>query len=72
MTISLEIVIAIGSICWTTGLFVGLLTSRFVSRKDCAEAKDQLWKRVDALQDAMTGGPYTFSVRLIPNVGNET
>lgn len=66
MQIEISVVIAIASVAWSIGLFIGLLTSKFISKKQCDEHRTQLWDRVDAIQDAMTGGPYNFEVRLMP------
>ena len=63
MTISVEIVITISTIAWSAGLFVGMFTSKFVGKKQCAIDMDKVWNRMDAIQDCMTGGKITFELR---------
>jgi hypothetical protein len=66
MTVSIEIVISLMSVAFSGGLFVGMLTVRFITRKECEKNRETAWKRIDAIQDCMTGGRYQFQVTLIP------
>lgn len=57
-------VIALIVIAWTAGLFVGMFTARFTSKKQCDLHRAELWKNLDALQSAMMGKPITFKLTL--------
>lgn len=63
--ISLPVVITLTSIAWSAGVAVGLFASKFVSKKECKSTRDQIWSRVDKIQDAMTGKPIRFELRMV-------
>jgi len=66
MQVELGIVIAIASMAFSAGIAVGMFSLRFVARSECARTRETVWARIDAIQDALTGGSYTFEVRLVP------
>ena len=63
MTVSVHIVIAISTGAWSAGLFVGMFTAKFVSKKQCGVDMDKVWNRLDAIQNCMTGGKIIFELR---------
>jgi hypothetical protein len=65
MTVPVEIVIAIVSISWSAGMFVGMLFGKFVSKKDCEANRNKIWERLDCVQDCMAGGKIVFEMRQV-------
>jgi len=63
MTISIPVVIAIVTVAWSAGLFVGMFTAKFVSKKQCNVDMGKVWDRMDMIQNCMTGGKITFELR---------
>jgi len=66
MQVDVGIVIGLCSMAFSGGIAVGMFSLRFVARSECARTRETVWARIDAIQDALTGGPYTFEVRLVP------
>lgn len=75
MNVSLSITITLVSVAWSAGMFVGLFAAKFVQKKECKVHRteietdssikfDAIWKRIDAIQDVLTGGKYAFEIRL--------
>ena len=66
MTIELPVVITIASLMFSTGMFMGIFTSRFVNKKECQQKSDAMWAQVDAIRNCMTGGKIKFELRMVP------
>lgn len=60
---SIPLAVTLISISWSVGLFVGLFTARFVSKKECEENQCKIWERIDAIQNVLVGGRMTFELR---------
>ena len=60
-----SVVIALVSLSWSAGLFVGLFTAKFISKKDCEKNREAIWAQVDAMRNCMTGGKITFELKQI-------
>lgn len=61
----LAVVIALVSVSWSAGLFVGLFSARFTSKKDCEKNRVAIWEQVDAMRNCMTGGKIVFELKQI-------
>lgn len=61
----LSLVIAMISISWSAGVFVGLFTARFISKKECDKNREAIWAQVDAMRNCMTGGKVVFELKQI-------
>jgi len=60
-----SLVIALISIAWSGGVFVGMFASRFVAKKQCDLHRADLWHRLDSIQHCLTGGHIQFELRMI-------
>ena len=60
-----SVVIALVSLSWSAGLFVGLFTAKFISKKDCEKNREAIWAQVDAMRNCMTGGKIMFELKQI-------
>ena len=69
MDIPIAIGISLGAIVWSAGLACGLFASKFMNKIDCKNYREGIWNRIDALQDAMTGKPLHFELRIIKDEG---
>jgi hypothetical protein len=63
MKVDIAVVIALVSVGWSAGLFVGMLFSKFVSKKECEVKCQKIWDRIDCITDGLTGGKITFELR---------
>ena len=59
------LVIALVSLSWSAGMFVGLFTARFISKKECEKNREAIWAQVDAIRNCMTGGKVVFELKQI-------
>jgi hypothetical protein len=70
MNIAPEILVALLSVTWTAGMFVGLFAARYMSKKECKERCDQIWQRIDSIQDGLTGQPIHFELKMVSHKTN--
>lgn len=63
--ISISWVIALVSASWSLGVFVGMVTAKFVSKKDCQRSMNTVHTRIDNIQDVMAGGKVLFELRMV-------
>ena len=68
--VSLQLAVTLISLAWSIGLFVGLFTARFMSKKECKEIQCKVWERIDAIHDVMAGGKITFELRAVKEKNN--
>ena len=67
---SYELSITLISLAWSVGVFIGLFTAKYVSKKECKENMKGVWDRLDDIQNCMTGGKMTFEVHLAKGCEN--
>ena len=65
MSLPLSIVIVLLSISWSAGVFVGLLTAKFVSKRECNLKTNNIHARIDNIQDLLAGGKIHFELRQV-------
>lgn len=70
MSIDPALLIAIISVTWSAGLFCGLLTARFVQKRECDKHRREVWSRLDTIQDALLGEPINFVLKMTPKKQN--
>ena len=63
MVISVEVLITCVSVAWSAGLVIGMFSSKFMSKKECACNQKKLWERIDAVTDSLVGGKIAFELR---------
>lgn len=62
---SLPILITLATTAFSGGVFVGMFTARFVQKRECEKHRDQLWERIDSMQNCMTGGRVKFELKMV-------
>ncbi len=62
---SIPIGISLITVAWSAGLFVGLFTAKFVSKKECRVEKNKLHERIDNIQNLLSGGRIYFELRQV-------
>ena len=61
--VSIPIVISLVSIGFSSGIFVGLLAVKFVSKKECRRDMQEMWLQVDAIRKVLMGKKITFELK---------
>jgi len=65
MTISLSLAISLCMVFTNVGIFLGYLTAKYKTKKECAVHRDKIYDEINSVRNCLTGGPYEFSVKLI-------
>jgi hypothetical protein len=65
MTIGIEAAAGILTIAFNAGLFIGLLMSKYMSKKECEAKMKGVHARVDELLGVMAGGRVCFELRMV-------
>jgi hypothetical protein len=65
MTIGIEAAAGILTIAFNAGLFIGLLVSKYMSKKECELKMKTVHNRVDELLAVMAGGRVCFELRMV-------
>jgi hypothetical protein len=60
-----SLVIALVSVAWSAGLFCGMLTTKFVTKKSCDDKHKEVWGNIDAMRNCMAGGVVHFELRRV-------
>ena len=64
---AIPLIISIASIAFSAGLFVGLLTAKFVSKKECHNDMQEVWAQLDVIRNALIGKKIIFELKPIIN-----
>ena len=65
INLSLSVVLGLMSLAWSAGLFIGILTAKFVSKKDCSQKSTAIHERIDDVQHLLSGGKMIFELKQI-------
>ena len=63
---SLPLAMSLCTICVNIGIFIGYLTAKYKTKKECALHRDKIYDEINSVRNCLTGGPYEFTVQLVP------
>ena len=65
MKIDVSIVIALVTVSLSCGMYLGMFTARFMSKKDCAVHRNDLYDKLDDIKGCLIGGEMVFELRQV-------